>query len=135
MLHSRARLGRSSVLTGLLALGLVGAQGASLAHFALVKHAYCAEHGELIHPDADYRAPPARPRSSKPSLYATEAVEYAHGHDHCALAGQRRESALPARAFALPVDGAGRVDAPLALAWTPFSGPRFRLAPKQSPPA
>jgi hypothetical protein len=134
---SRARrdVARSRLFSGLLALGLVGAQGASLAHFALVKHAYCPEHGELIHPDAEYRAPSAERHSSKPGLYAAEAAEREHGHDHCALAGHRRDSALPARTATSLIQADHRSAVAPDLASVPPSLPRFRVAPKQSPPA
>ncbi len=122
-------------LSALLALALAGAQGASLAHLAIVKHAYCPEHGELIHPDARPHASASAPRPTTPGLYASEEEAHAHGHDHCILSGQRRDVALAARTTAVPIDGARQSDVAPGLACVPASNPRFRLAPKQSPPA
>jgi hypothetical protein len=122
-------------LPAVLAVALVGGQGAVAAHFALVKHAYCGEHGELIHPDAAQHVSGPAHASKTPGLYAAGEDELEHGHDHCVLSGVRRHAAPVRHAGAvLPIDG-GHVELAHVIAWAPSSATRLRIAPKQSPPA
>jgi hypothetical protein len=134
LLRVRRDVARGRWLPGMLALALVAAQGAWLAHFALVKHAYCPEHGELVHLDAaPHTAVGAHPAKTR-GLYAPEEAEQGR-HEHCALLGLRREVALPASSSAfLPAYDPPTNVVP-GVAWAPSSDTRFRLAPKQSPPA
>ncbi len=134
---SRLReVGRGKSLSAALAVALVAAQGASLAHFALVKHAICPLHGELIHPGSDAHPPPAvhASRASGPALFGSERDGDAARDDHCGVVGHRREAAVATVSSALQPHDVRPMPAPLALAWSPTS-PRFRIAPKQSPPA
>jgi hypothetical protein len=126
-------LGRGRWLPAALVFALVGAQGASFAHFALVKHAYCAEHGELVHPDAAPRGGATEHRSNGPGLYASEDEQH-HGHDHCILNGHRREAVLASPTAAVIQVPDRSSDVEPRLLWAPSSTPRFRIAPKQSPP-
>jgi hypothetical protein len=120
-----------------LAVALVLAQGASLAHFALVKHAICPLHGELIHPDSEPHAAPvvSAANRAEPALFGSEQDGDASRDDHCGVVGHRREVALTAVTTAVLADAAPAANAPVGLAWAPTSETRFRVAPKQSPPA
>jgi hypothetical protein len=119
----------------MLALVLVGAQGATLAHFAIVRHAYCSDHGELIHPDAAPHTHAASHGSRAPGLYASDEEGRGHEHDHCILRGHRREVALSAPAATTLIAAERHASVPAAVAAIPRASPLFRLAPKQSPPA
>lgn len=134
LLRVRRYLAHGRWLPAVLALALVGAHGISLAHFALVQHAYCPEHGELIHPDAAPHAHASAHPTKTPGLYASEEVEQG-GHEHCALLGHRREVALPTNSSALLPAHEPPANVVAGGAWAPSSDARFRLAPKQSPPA
>lgn len=119
-------------------------QFASVAHLAVVRHAVCLEHGELVHEDDRSRVVGASGRAgqggratdARASLQASEPSSAGHGHDHCGIAAQRRESAL-LRAPALGVV----YEATIALARTAESREPgvgraiFHVAPKCSPPA
>jgi hypothetical protein len=107
-------------------------QGANTLHFALISHEICADHGELVHTDADAHASEHRvpgPAVQAPSEHA--------GHDHCPVLGRPLEQAglsgaPPATLAALAVT------APAPAAVETDNGPsRAELllaAPKQSPP-
>ena len=123
---------RDCVILGLLALFL---QGSSGGHMLLVEHAKCAEHGELIHRanghGFDTATEPAR------SLRSTSERESEASHDHCLLAAERRDAVKPVAdawvAIMLTTDAPNClqvVDSAL-----PENAPRFRVAPKNSPPA
>jgi len=73
MLLSRAQpasRSRSKAPT-VLALVLVLAQGAMAAHFVLVRHVFCAEHGELVEGPEHLHAPAHRPDSCRSREYRT----------------------------------------------------------------
>jgi hypothetical protein len=119
-------------------------QFASVAHLAVVRHAVCLEHGELVHEDARSRVASASARGgrdgratdARASLQASEPSNVAHGHDHCGVAAHRRDSVV-LRAPALGVALSGTV------ALVRSAEPRerasgraiFHVAPKCSPPA
>jgi len=120
-----------------LALVLIAGQGASLAHLAVVRHGYCAEHGELV--DLGAEAPAGLPTAPTDATDHVDSLPASgaggHEHEHCAVMGHRRDAilgehvgtALAPQACGEPVRSAG---APVVSA-----SPIFRLAPKQSPPA
>lgn len=122
---------RACATLALLALML---QGSSGGHMLLVEHTKCAEHGELVHDGHAHRvdAPSRTDRSwQNHSTPQTEA-----SHEHCSLATDRRH-AVPAIVGAgmtglLEIAATSRFDVEVA-SWGDF--PRFRLAPKNSPPA
>lgn len=131
---TRALLARCSALLVLLA-GLAGP-----LHHLLVRHAVCAEHGEVLHV-ADGPATEAPERVERfhhgdgPALAAgTEAGRDAHCV--CELALTQRESPASVAGPALVLPSA---PAPVVAlrAQTPFprSFAQFLLAPKHSPPA
>src|ERR1700759_4215564 len=93
--HRSARWGAATMLV----LALAG-QVSTLAHLALVKHAVCLEHGELIH-DVDHaRASVASlasrgSESTRLSLQTRDAEEAStHADDHCTVTAHRREQAV-----------------------------------------
>ncbi|HET9449685.1 MAG TPA: hypothetical protein VFO83_02330 [Aggregicoccus sp.] len=106
-------------------------------HFALVEHATCAAHGELVHAGAA-PAPAAQARHfADARLASPEGLEDpGHGAEaHCSQALPRREllregceSARPAHP--LPA----RVAVPAARRLLPEPVARLHLAPKASPP-
>jgi hypothetical protein len=141
-------------LAGALTLCAMAGQFASVAHLAVVRHAVCLEHGELVHEDArsrvagtsarggrdgratDGRATDSRANDARASLQASEPSNAAHGHDHCGVAAHRRDSVV-LRAPALGVALSGTI------ALVRSAEPRqrasgraiFHVAPKCSPPA
>jgi hypothetical protein len=133
--RSRRDVTHGRWLPALLAVALVGAQGAALAHFAIVRHAYCPEHGELIHPDAERHAPAASHASKLPGLSASDEEGRGHEHEHCILRGHRREASLSAPAATALITAERHAPVLAAVAAAPAASPLFRLAPKQSPPA
>lgn len=129
-------------LAALLAAWLGLSSLAEVAHFMLIPHAVCAEHGELIelsHDSHDAEAHAAAAASEPEAeqdgarLGATNSDE----HDHCqALATGQRELLLPgAVATALvPAPSASRANVTPITLTTPTLAP-LALAPKTSPPA
>jgi hypothetical protein len=124
---------RSTLAEMLSAVALLVAQGAGLLHLVSAEHGWCPAHGEpvevteLPHPEV---APPGRPSAVLP------ATPTGASDEHCqAMACRHRsigvERAAPVVVLALrasspPVD----LDAPAVA-----GSPRYRLAPKTSPPA
>ncbi len=77
-------------------------QLAGAAHFLVVRHTVCPEHGELVHEGAGHasaagRAPLARADRQLATVDATGGSEEDHAHDHCALLSQRVDSLAAAR--------------------------------------
>ncbi|GHG72426.1 hypothetical protein [Comamonas sp. JC664] len=110
----------------------------SVMHFALVQHATCLEHGEVIHVEAgsDHGAGHVEASFDDVRLASRGAQAESHGTDaHCVHAFFRREAPPPQQ------------DAPSLLAAPVLSQPalavfrfhsepvaRLHLAPKASPP-
>ena len=124
----------------MLACLLVAGQLSTATHLLLVRHAVCPLDGELIHPDGaeKHHDPQAHARNEHtPRIAATEAPDGHHGHEHCVLASDRRNRA----ALHGPIVGLRAppkvILATLACgsAESAASFARYRLAPKQSPPA
>jgi hypothetical protein len=128
----------------LLALPLVAlcavVYAGSAAHFALVQHSTCLEHGEVIH--SDEGGMPAQPQRLEPSSTdervtpTSQGPRLGHGAEaHCTHTFLRRESLLPA-AWCLPTPEAlGESSRILGLEQLPLEPvARLRLAPKSSPP-
>ncbi len=128
---SRFRKGGASAALALLCVGL---QFSSLAHWTLVTHSTCAEHGELVHEgEAGHAAAPVQGFDA-PSFRSSEASAEDHGHDHCTALSERRDQAVlaaqahsiqaPASYTAITCEGrSAYVRTDLLLS-----------APKQSPP-
>jgi len=125
-------------LASLVALLLTLSSLGQVAHFALVPHAICAEHGELVelserasHVAASHAEPASNDRTR------AAAPEQLSEHDHCqVLARGQREQALPASPAprVLPPTAAGvkLAAAPQTAGFQRVSA--LSLAPKTSPP-
>lgn len=121
-------------LFGMLALLL---QGSSGGHMLLVEHTRCAEHGDLVHGDEAHRHAAAEPGETHElalEAYPTEGSSEAHGH--CALCADRRDAPAVVSEATLIASVPRALEPALARVATPGSSTqRFRLAPKNSPPA
>jgi len=124
---------RACVLAGLLALFL---QGSSGGHMLLVEHTRCAEHGELVHNADPHRHVAAEHSHGAVSVHGAPDEGTGQTHDHCALSVNRRDSLVSVgtplvtpRAFEAP-DSVAIADVRVVTHCA-----RFRIAPKNSPPA
>lgn len=121
------------VITSLLILML---QGSSGGHMLLVEHTRCAEHGELVHGDPHQHGAGPQQQAESPALHGMPDPSTEEGHDHCSVSSDRRDALV---LIAAPDAGiqASKAHEPLALhsAIIPPITPRFRIAPKNSPPA
>lgn len=119
------------MLVGLTALFL---QASSAGHMLLVEHSRCIEHGRLVHGHETHaRRDIAQDTAGKTALRS--APESDAGDDHCELTAERR--AAPTRVVEARVsDAALSADQLSLLAQMSRvdDGPRFRVAPKNSPP-
>lgn len=130
----------SSVLRALslfVALLLAASSLSQVAHFMLVRHAFCAEHGELLELSPAAQAETSHASDDDRQARATGS-ETGEEHDHCQLLarGQREQLAvLPTSVTLAPAT----VSAPVAIAAAAASGfdqlERWLLAPKTSPPS
>ena len=117
------------------------AQLSAFAHFALVRHATCPQHGELIHVDgetATARPSPHLTPDAGQDAAALHADDETHGHDHCAVAVTGREKALQPFVHTQPLPSTYLVVAsprgpPVVLAHVAVA--LLHFAPKNSPPA
>ena len=125
---------RACALAGLLALLLQGTTG---GHMLLVEHTRCAEHGELVHDgDRHHHDTVAHATEDAPAFESSSDESSTSAHEHCALTADRRDALVTTAEsqvcglVAVVVEE--RVfEQPLVLA----KAPRFRVAPKNSPPA
>lgn len=123
---------------GLLALLLCGSSLSETAHFLLVQHAVCAEHGELIELHDRSAAAEALHDAAPEHGTQASAPDLEGEHEHCQLLGRRQqELTLPEVAGVAvvpraPESGRALLDAPTA-ARAPVSA--LSLAPKTSPPS
>ncbi len=106
-----------------LAVFLLAALVAEVAHRAAIGHAVCSEHGELTHV-AETAAPSAHaPWDGAPRAVPSDKGEPAH--EHCALGSVRRD----AFDLALVEPGVALVPpAPVRAAWIPAVEPCERIA-------
>ena len=135
--RSRAAASALRVVATLVALLLTLSSLGQVAHFLLVPHAICAEHGELLElSERDAHVGAGDAEGSKEARVST--VPTSAEHDHCqVLARGQRELALPVPPALDIVRSTGaettlvvaRQDA-IFRALSPLS-----LAPKTSPPA
>ncbi|MBW1757036.1 MAG: hypothetical protein JRJ80_12810 [Deltaproteobacteria bacterium] len=122
------------VLTGLLILFL---QGSSSGHMLLVEHARCTEHGELVHNGAAHQHVAGKhAHSDAPSVHGTPDAGSEQAHDHCTPSVDRRDAI---GSIADPLTSTRVCEArrgfALADAFVATDTSRFRIAPKNSPPA
>lgn len=122
------------VLAALAALLLVGSSLGQAAHLAVVQHAICAEHGDLLH------AADAHTASTADAEHDDEGgstPEQGGDHDHCQLLARNQgEQALPgvsAVSALLPVAPPALIELATVVPARPAQAP-LSLAPKTSPP-
>ena len=111
-------------------------QGSSGGHMLLVEHARCVEHGELVHNGEAHHVAAEQSHAKSPAIHGTPDVGTEEAHDHCSVSADRRD-ALVSIADAQPsaqVTVAAADIAPLQ-AFVVAGTARFRVAPKNSPPA
>jgi hypothetical protein len=113
--------------------------GTNLTHFLFVRHAICAEHGDLVHAGEASRhgtAAHAELAIAAPALQAMPTSEPAHGDEHCAILGDRREHTLRSSSQELHAPALTDVVLSAAAREAPRVAPIpiFLLAPKSSPP-
>jgi hypothetical protein len=125
-------------LLTLVAVFYVTQHLSAVAHFALVRHAVCDEHGELVDVDAATSVHPASEASPASELSSQKSSSHSgRDHEHCGVLAHLRPhlsapvfAGIPARVAAVPK---------VAIAICPSSPPRaipvYWLAPKNSPPA
>ena len=125
---------RICVPAGLLALFL---QGSSGGHMLLVEHTRCVEHAALVHDgEAHHHVAAEHTRVDSAAVHGTPDLGSDETHEHCALSIDRRDALVSVAALLVSTQS---VDASRDLAFTDaFVAPRtarFRIAPKNSPPA
>lgn len=140
---ARNRAGQRGIryLAGFIATVCLLSQSSGIAHNLLVRHATCAEHGEIIHPSGD--VPSVGGSTTEVAAHAVlggageSQSTKGHGHDHC-LAVARGRGHVGLRAVAATVTTDRPAEAIVAFE----AGLRgsdsyalYRLAPKNSPPA
>jgi len=120
---------------GALASILACSQLGGAAHFLLVRHETCPEHGELLHSQvrsATHHAVSGRAPGVSNSEEGTGALE----HEHCSVFHHQR-----ARAVETPASRPVALLAPAAPSAVPVSRPvtfaiaLYLVAPKNSPPS
>lgn len=145
-LKQRSRF--ASIAAAFMALQCLIAPVSGLIHMALVRHVWCAEHGELVHADesglhgthikAEHLSLENLQSGRSRSLAVTSSADdESHEHDHCAVAASLRTPSAPVQrshwSIALPLVRAEATLAPESRA--PYRAfPVYLLAPKHSPP-
>lgn len=127
------------------ALCVLVAWGAQIAHYALVSHTVCADHGRLVHAsELSHRdghahaahAPTDSARASKDQasdrLDNGEADE--HEHDHCAFLGEHQSHAVHGELVVAQQWLWSLTDDWQPCSWVSWSAQRYMVAPKNSPP-
>lgn len=125
---------RTCALVALLALFLQGSTG---GHVLLVEHTRCAEHGELVHGEASHRHLTPDQRSTEGRRFERSVPASSDdAHGHCAPFADRRD-ALPSVDAPRPFVGLALADEASLAQDAPVvqQSNRFRIAPKNSPPA
>ncbi len=126
----------SRACIGALASALALLQLLGLAHFLLVPHEVCADHGELVNGHADVSAVHHAVTRGAVLDHAEAGDRYAAGHDHCSVFVHQRSRALvgPTTAAPTPVAPAPSLLAPVEHE-VPAPVAVLFFAPKSSPPA
>jgi hypothetical protein len=121
-----------------VALACGVAQLSVFAHLALVRHATCPEHGDLVHVEGDAPAALHHHDAAPDANASLTGVESEHVHDHCAVGMPARERMIALAPWTGTTLPGHRVAA------RPRAPPHgrdvaviaaLRLAPKNSPPA
>jgi hypothetical protein len=126
------RVSRAGPQVGLV-LAVLVSQAFALAHFGLVRHEYCPDHGELTHPSELPRAGRRVDQDRTHAGVRPVQIEHREGHDHCAVSGTRRSATL-SQESSVVVDAPARTTDELPGLPPPGRVLRFIIAPKQSPP-
>ena len=124
------------VLATLVALLLAASSLSQVAHFLLVPHAICAEHGELLELE-ERPAHVAAERGGADTDHARASGSEAAAHDHCQILArsQRYQGLPPAPALTLAPATATQEVGWLDNASSPNATlTRLSVAPKTSPP-
>jgi hypothetical protein len=103
----------------------------------LVEHTRCAEHGELVHGgDAHDHVSGEHAHSKAATLSGLPDAGSDEAHDHCSVSANRGDAAVSFVDSKAWIRFAGLLHDPtLTSAVIVPSTPRFRIAPKGSPPA
>jgi hypothetical protein len=139
---STRRLSMSLVRSRLLALPLVLvcalAYVGNVMHFALVQHATCLEHGEMVHVEEGSAQASGQIEEAFDDARVASRPDVVEAHDvdaHCVQAFFRREALPPAEASAvLPAVSIRSAPALAVFRFHAEPVARLHLAPKASPP-
>jgi len=125
---------RACVLAGLLALLLQGSTG---GHMLLVEHTRCAEHGDLVHRgDSHEHVDSEHAHADVAALEGTPSEGSGKTHDHCALSVDRRGAVATIVSPELLTQALEVAQGFVPTDTQVVTGTaRFRIAPKNSPPA
>ena len=125
---------RACLLAGILAVFLQGSNG---GHMLLVEHARCPEHGELAHNgESHHHETGGHAESDSPTFQNTSTDRPEEAHEHCGFSADHRNALIAISGAQLSTHAyETRVDFVLASVFVGPSGARFRIAPKNSPPA
>jgi hypothetical protein len=125
---------RACLLAGILAVFLQGSNG---GHMLLVEHARCAEHGELVHNgEGHHRETGGHAESDSPTFQNSSSDRPEEAHEHCAFSADRRNALIAIGGGQLSTHAhETRIDLALASVFVCSGDARFRIAPKNSPPA
>jgi hypothetical protein len=112
-------------------------QGSSGGHMLLVEHARCADHSELVHNgEGHHHETGGYAESDSPTFQHTSSDPPEEVHEHCAFSADHRNALVAIGGAQLSIHAyEARVDFALASVFVDPSGARFRIAPKNSPPA
>ena len=125
---------RACALTAMLVLCL---QGSSGGHMLLVEHTRCAEHGELVHSgEAHHHDASAQVETGGLTFEGVSDEGSSEAHEHCALSVDRRDVLVPiVEAEVSPCRIRASESVRPADRFAFVAAKRFRIAPKNSPPA
>jgi hypothetical protein len=120
---------------GVIALvGLLGAQLGTVAHEVLVKHATCAEHGELIHVAQAQETSESHAKSpALSSASSSDEAQHHHTHDPLSLHSREKWLWVAPMQVALAPPPVSHIDLDTQK-HVARSRALYRLAPKSSPP-
>jgi hypothetical protein len=134
----KATLGALRLLATLVALLLTASSLGQAAHFLLVQHAICAEHGELLElAERSAHVAAAHEHEAGNKVQARVSSAEAAGHDHCQILArsQKQPGLPPAPALTIVPAGATSASCSIASATRAVTTlPRLAVAPKTSPP-
>ncbi len=126
-----------------LAALCAGGQLAGVAHYVLVEHVTCPEHGELIHVEDRSEGNPVASHTEATSLPETSVFTAGRqgepsspSHDACVVSAHRRERFVTGASSlsVLVVHAESTLAAPALESRALHGIPLFLLAPKNSPP-